>query len=84
MPQMIIDSREPIDKILDIVTNKISSYALFPNFSIEALEYGDYYLENGNKTRLFICNSAVGYNMQRWLCLYHLLVEHASMDNYRI
>jgi ERCC4-type nuclease len=45
--KIIFDSREPINEIKDIIMD-ISSYALFPNFSIEALEYGDYYLENNN------------------------------------
>jgi ERCC4-type nuclease len=42
-----LDSREPINEIKNILLD-ISSYALFPNFTIEALEYGDYYLENND------------------------------------
>lgn len=42
-----IDSREPTDKITEILF-EISNYALFPNFKIEALEYGDYELNNNN------------------------------------
>lgn len=42
---LIIDSREPTSEIGQILMD-ISEYKLFPNFSIEALEYGDYYLEN--------------------------------------
>jgi ERCC4-type nuclease len=46
-----LDSREPINEINNILLD-IYSYALYPNFIIEALEYGDYYLENNGTTCL--------------------------------
>lgn len=49
---IIIDTREPTDKISKILMEDIISYKIFPNFRYEALEYGDYLIRNNNITVL--------------------------------
>jgi len=49
---LTIDSREPINKIKDAML-EMASYAHFPNFTIEALEYGDYLIDN-NDIRILV------------------------------
>lgn len=55
-----MDSREPTNEIKDIIVS-ICGWKIFPEFKIEAMEYGDYFIDNNRTSAIFERKSYCDY-----------------------